>query len=335
METPLDQALYAEPYRFSFFQAVRLLERLAPERRPVGRTAKPGREVARFHAHASLAFPPSEIQGLIAPPEGAGPPDMTVAFLGLFGPSGVLPTVYTELVIDRLRKGDRTLAAFLDLFHHRMISFFYRAWEKYRPPILHERGDDVPFAHWLHSLMGLGIGPLRDRHLALPDAALLPFAGAYARVPRPALVLESVLSEYFQRSIEVEPFIGRWLRLGLEDQSTLGARGQHNQLGASVVVGARSWDETSQFRLRVGPLNYAQFQEFLPGGRAHQALCEQARLFVGAEFDFDIQLVLRAGDVPPCPLGGQEAGGVRLGRSTWLTSRPPARDVEDAIFMAP
>jgi type VI secretion system protein ImpH len=60
-DSPLTQLLFDEPYRFEFFQAVRLLERLNPGRGPVGRDGDPRDEAARFRAHASLAFPPSQI----------------------------------------------------------------------------------------------------------------------------------------------------------------------------------------------------------------------------------------------------------------------------------
>src|SRR3954468_21458789 len=121
-DPPLEQVLFEEAYRFDFFQAVRMLERLQGERVPVGR--RPGREGVRFRTRASLSFPPSSIHQLSRPEGADGPAHMTVAFMGLVGPLGVLPVCYTELVMDRLRVGDRTLAAFLDLFHHRMVSFF-------------------------------------------------------------------------------------------------------------------------------------------------------------------------------------------------------------------
>src|SRR6185312_2746376 len=127
------------PQEFHFFQAVRLLERLFPDRAPVGRLVSPDREVVRFAAHASFPFPASQIQTIdwpdTAPPlpdlPASGAPRMVINFMGLAGPSGVMPLYYTELIVERLRQKDRALLGFFDIFNHRMISLFYQAWEKY------------------------------------------------------------------------------------------------------------------------------------------------------------------------------------------------------------
>jgi type VI secretion system protein ImpH len=324
----VEEALFAAPYRFRFFQAVRLLERRDPSRAPVGRLARPADEAARFRAWVSLAFPPSEVMALAEAPEPGAPPALTVAFLGLTGPSAPLPEPYAELILDRLARGDRTLAAFLDVFHHRMISFFYRAWEKHRPAIAHERDGNDPLAGYLLSLIGLGIPPLQGR-LARPDATLLPYAGMLSQRHRPAVMLRALLADTFGVPVAVEPFVGRWLTLEAADRTRLGTGGAHNRLGASVVVGRRSWDEQGRFRLRVGPLSLEAFRAFLPGGSALRDLAERTRLFVGPEFDFEIQLVLRAAEAPPCRLTADRREAVQLGRTAWVRSRPLARDPAD------
>ncbi len=331
-DPPLDEVLFGEPYKFSFFQAVRLLERLRPQAGQVGYAGGPSREVVRFKTWQTLSFPPSEIRNL-RQDDSDRPPTMTVAFAGLTGPMGVLPYCYTELILDRSRAGDRTASAFFDLFNHRILSLFYRAWQKYRPYLGYERGDADPAARHLFDLMGLGLEPLRGR-FSFPDEALLFYAGLFSRRHRPAVGLERLLADYFGQPIEVHQFEGRWLRLEPEDCSTIGRDAAHNGLGTSLVLGGRVWDEQGKFRLRVGPLGLDAFLAFSPDGDAFRALGQLTRHYADAEFDFDVQLILKADEVPGCQLGRGAAVAPRLGRTAWLKSRPFARDAEDAVFAA-
>jgi type VI secretion system protein ImpH len=241
----------------------------------------------------------------------------------------VLPHVYTELLLERGRAGDRTLADFLDLINHRLISLFYRAWEKHHVIVARERGgDDV--CH-LFALIGLGIAPLRNRH-SFPDIALLRYAGIFAQRRRPAVVLEALLGDVFGLPIAVEQFVPHWLELEPSDCSTIGAAGANNALGISMVLGDRVLDEQGSIRVRLGPLSLAQFQSFLPGGAGFRRLTELVRLFVDAELDFDVQLVLKAAEVPDCRLASDPGQGARLGRFAWLKARPLRRDPDDAVF---
>jgi type VI secretion system protein ImpH len=336
-DPPLERTLVEEAYRFDFFQAVRLLERLLPDRSPVGGEAPPAREVVRFLTKLSLAFPPSAIDRIEPPREpGAEPTSphkMTVSFLGLTGPSSVLPHVYTELLLERRRAGDRTLADFLDLINHRLVSLFYRAWEKHHVVVAHERGADDRFAHYLFALIGLGTPPLRDRQ-SFPDVSLLTYSGFFARRQRPAVVLESLLGDVFGMPVAVEQFVGHWLALEPGDRSTIGTSGANNALGVSMVVGDRVWDEQGSIRIKIGPLTFDQFATFQPDAPSHRHLAELVRLFVDAEFDFDLQLILKADEVPDCRLTSAPGQGVRLGRFAWTKNRPISRDPADAVFRA-
>ena len=129
-DSPLGVDLRDDAISFEFFQAVALLQRMLSDRRPVGHFFSPEDEAVRFHVNPRLAFPASEIQQLELH-EGE-PADMMVNFMGLTGPQGVLPYPYSELILERLRAKDRSLAAFLDIFNHRAISLFYRAWQRSR-----------------------------------------------------------------------------------------------------------------------------------------------------------------------------------------------------------
>lgn len=152
--TSLHELLEREPFRFEFFQAVRLLQRISSEREGIGRFVHPSQEAVRFSARASAAFPASEIHGIDWPHD--RPPRMLVNFMGLIGPEGVLPLAYTEFVMERLRAKDTGARDFFDIFNHRMISLFYKAWEKYRVAATYERGEPDRISAALVDLIGLG-----------------------------------------------------------------------------------------------------------------------------------------------------------------------------------
>ena len=335
-DPPLEDILFEEGYRFDVFQAVRVLERLFPQKRPVGRDAKPAQEVVRFRSHTSLSFPASQIYDITRPGDADGPAEMTVAFMGLTGPAGVLPRHYTELLLERMRRKDHALREFLDLFNHRFISLFYRAWEKYRAAIGYEQtassGEDAdPLSLCLFDLMGMGTKGLRGR-LAVEDESHLFYAGLMTQHPRSASALEGLLTAYFEVPVRTIQFAGQWLPLSEEDRSRLGAGEANCALGVNAVLGTRVWDQQSKFALRVGPLAYGDYCRLLPSGTAFRPLVQLTRFFVGQEFDFDIQLVLRAAEVPRCRLGETGPNAPRLGWSTWLKSRTVLRDVDNAVL---
>src|SRR2546428_708401 len=237
------QLCFAEGYRFDFFQAVRLLKSLYPERQPIGHSASPAEEVVRFRARLALSFPPSAIHEITRAPDAAQPAQMTVAFMGLTGLLSALPRHYTELLLERGRRRDWTLRDFLDIFNHRMISLFYRAWEKYRLPIVYEgaawrQQDNDRFSQYLFDLMGLGTTGLRGR-MDVADQALLFYTGLLAQHPHSASVLVGFLQDYFGVPVEVVQFMGQWLPLALESRSRLGPGEDQNALGVSAVTGAR------------------------------------------------------------------------------------------------
>lgn len=327
---PVAETLEREPYLFEFFQAVRLLERLRPDREPVGRFVNPANEVARFGAHASTAFPASQIQSYHAR-EGAQPL-LRVNFMGLTGPLGVLPLYYTELVVDRLRSRDTTLRDFLDIFNHRMISLFYQAWEKYRFAIAYERDRRDRVSQRLLDLIGLGSPGLEDRQ-RVSDRALMFYGGLLSLTPRSTTALEQILEDYFGAPAEIEQFVGAWYPIEADSQCSLGAgAGYSEQLGVGVVVGNEIWDQQSRVRIRLGPLTLVQYRSFLPGGDAHEQLRALARFFAGGEYDIEAQLILRREDVPACELAAREEEGLQLGWTTWMKSGPFERDPGETVF---
>lgn len=326
----VETRLREEPYRFEFFQAIRLLERIFANRKPLGRFTLASEEVARLGAYPSLEFPASEIQYIDWPEDQA--PFMAVNFMGTTGRQGPLPHPYTTLILDRLRAGDRTLRDFLDLFHHRMLSFFYQAWEKYRFAISYERGERDRFSHHLLDLIGLGTAGLQDR-LAVPDDAFLFFAGIFGQRPRSAGALEMLLNDYFEVPVEVVQLLGGWFRLDESTECCIGERATPSeQLGLGAVVGDEVWNQQARARIRIGPLDLEQYLEFLPNGSAYEPLRALLRFWTNEEIDFEVQLILRRDKVPGCELGGEGQGMPQLGWVTWMKSLSLDRDPQDTIF---
>lgn len=344
---PLIEQLIEEPYLFDFFQAVRLLERTALERAQsdppqvyVGED-QPDQEAVRFRSQPSLGFPSSalvKVQPLESDAKEAPLVEMSVTFLGVTGPIGVLPYHYTSLLLKRIRDKDFSLRDFLDMFHHRAISFFFRAWLKYRLPYAYERtkddgGNRDDVITWaIYCLTGMGTDGLRGR-LDIDDEAFLYYSGHFAHHPRSAAALGQILGDYFGLPISVLQLQGQWLQLPASEQAIMpghaNPRGLNNHLGVSLVVGDRIWDVQSKFRLRVGPLTYAQFAQFLPGGAMLRSLCQLTRAYVGPEFDFDVQLILRPDEVPAARSGRQTT---RLGWDSWARTKKFTHFAEDAVF---
>ncbi len=328
--TEIERLLREEPFDFEFFQAVRLIGLLSPEREPVGEFSAPRREILRFGASPDYTFPASQISQ-IDWPEGAQPL-MRVNFMGLTGPMGLLPLYYSTLVRERLRAHDTALRDFFDIFNHRAISMFYRAWEKYRFMIAYERGGEDRFSHHLLDLIGMGTPGLARRQ-PVPDDALIFYAGLLSPLPRSAAAFEQLLADYFEVPVEVEQFVGAWHALSIDSQCRFSESNAYSeQLGVGAVVGDEVWDQQSGVRIRLGPLPLNQYLEFLPGGAAYEPLRALTRFFAGDTIDFEVQLVLRREDAPPCKLGDEGAAMPRLGWLTWARTVPLDHDPGDTVL---
>ncbi len=340
------------PGEFEFLQLVRLVELFAADdefaaaAEAVGDDARPTEEAVRFRTHASLARPDAPVVG-VAPHGGdarGGPPyDVTVAAFGLFGPHGVLPGQYTRWILEREREGKegRALRAFLDLFNHRATSHFYRASRKYRALLGFERHRRRPaeepddFSETLRSLVGLTLPALRER-LSVPDDALLYYAGLFLPFSRSAAGLEGMLGDYFGSPVEIEPFRGEWIELDSADQSRMPdevhPNGVNMRCGIDTLVGARVLDVQSRFCVRVGPLSYEDWVEFVPPRGGIAALVDLTRAYVGLEYEVTVRPVLCASDVPEAEMA-EGARPLELGRTTWLRgAEAPDRDFSEAEF---
>ncbi|MGU7775894.1 type VI secretion system baseplate subunit TssG [Burkholderia sp. MR1-5-21] len=321
------RALEADAGRFDFFQAVRLIENAHPHLPRIGASLRPRDDAVRFMQEPELTFQPTTL-GAYAPAGDGRAARLSVRFFGLLGPNGPMPLHLTEYVRDRLRNGnDPTFARFLDVFHHRMVALFYRAWADAQPAVNLDRADRDRFSTYVGTVFGLGEPALRNRD-AVPDFAKLHFAGLLAAPTRHAAGLRLVLSRFFELPVDIEQWVGHWMTLPAADVTRLGARDGSSRLGVSTLVGARVWDGQHKFRIVIGPLSIGDYERFLPGGDSLRRLVDWVRNYVRDGLDWDVNLQLKQPDVPRLKLGRH----ARLGYTSWMLSGPAAGDQRQLLL---
>ena len=162
------------------------------------------------------------------------------------------------------------------------------------------------------------------------------YGGHLSRRVAAAGPLGQLLSEYFESPVTVSQFVGRWVSVPPNEQSRLGGGmrlGAYSQLGADAVVGSMVYDVQGAFRVGLGPLTYQQFLGFLPDGSRMAELGALTRTYVGPVLSFDVQLRLKAEEIPTLQLSAGTAP--RLGWNTWLPTTGPRGDAIDAVFRSP
>ncbi len=320
------EKLEQEPYAFSFFLAMRRLHAL-DQGMNLGRSLRPRDDRIRLQQQPDLRFSPSTVRDFIPATEDQ-PAKLDVNFLGLLGPNGPLPLHITEYAMERLNQHkDPTLVAFLNVFHHRLLSLFYRAWAVHQKSADLDRATGQRFADYIGSFLGLGQPAMQHRD-EVDDAAKLYFSGRLASQTHNAEGLAAILKEYFGVMVQVEPFAGQWLAIPETDACRLGESPATGLLGSTVIVGSKVWQVQTKFRLRFGPLKLADLLRLLPNQTAFKRLKTWVRNYSGDELFWDAQYVLLANEVPTTQLG---AGGY-LGWTTWINTRKPARDAEDLVI---
>ncbi len=320
------QSLFEEAHRFGFFQAVRLMEALFPERIPMAEGSEPDKEPVRLASWVSHAFPASEVQDIDPGADGRAPARMLVNIMGLAGVTGPLPAVYTDLILERSVRKDTALRDFLDIFNHRLLSLFYRLRKIHRIGLARQSPERATFCRYFYSLIGLGTPGLPDR-MSVPDRSLLFYTGLIAQHPHSMCALTTLLSDYFQVPVAGRQMVGRWFPIAADQWTRIGdLYGANHRLGRNATLGRRFWDTGGGFELVLGPLAGDDFFQFLPCGDAYGALEELVRYYVGPEFEWDLRLRVRAAAVPAARLARHGAAdGCRLGWSSWLNFRPGRR----------
>jgi type VI secretion system protein ImpH len=329
--TGLIDQLLADPHRFEFFQAVRLVERWLAAEPATSAELLPRR--LRFRNSIAMSFPASE---------GAaeGEPqriEITPAFMSLLGASGVLPSVYTEQIAQReLYSKDFAARRFLDIFGNRAIAMFYAAWKKSRLHLQYEADRKNRFAPMVLALAGVGQTALNDRLQAeaggVNDESLAFFAGALQQRTLSAQQLQQLLSRYLRVPVRIEQFCGRWYTLPPGARTALGL-GSNGVLGRNALSGERVWQRDLRVRVVLGPLTHALFQRFLPGAPGATALRELLTLLSGVSLEYEINLRLRADAVESSSLASNRSPFAgRLGWDTYVQTRAQDTDRCDVRY---
>lgn len=304
--------LCREPGRYSFFQAVELLLAWLADCHQVSRGEALDR-LLRFENSRDLAFPTGDVGEIRIPTDAGDPPYavMTTLFMGFTGTHGTLPHHYTErLAAD----SSGEMQALLDVFSSRFVRHFFAVWRKHRVglPSLDGGADDLQ--PLLLALSGNTAGtPVEETVAAY-------YTGAFRQRPASAAMLQSVLADFFQLPITITPNIGYWYTLRDDQLSRLGD--DSCTLDGRMVLGSHYWRRDGRVRIRIGPLDKATYNSFLPDGDNVPRLRALLSMFHMPGIDFEIVLVLRAADVKPMVLGE----GFRLGYDTWLVSKPGLQD---------
>jgi type VI secretion system protein ImpH len=313
--------------KYDFFALLRAIECAASDRARLGEATRPVEEPIRMGQEASLAFAPSTL-AYFRPSEKGRPPRLGVHFLGMLGPNGPLPIHLTEYIRDRQRNADDpTLVRFLDLFHHRILALFYRAWANAQPTVCLDRPRSDRFMTYVGALLGIGSPALRNRD-DFPDNAKRYFAGRLGLQTKNAEGLKAMVGEFFGLPTELEEFIGEWTPLQEDERWRITRTSRAGALGLSTTLGARAWQRQTKFRLVFGPLKEDEFRSMLPGGPRLKRLMALVRNYVGDALNWDVRLFLDKRVSQPLRLDGI----TRLGWTSWLGHCPEGEGREDLIF---
>lgn len=318
--------LLAEPYRYQFAQAVRIL--LCWLRRQNVSHAQAFGQVLRFKNSLSLSFPASEIEQLTL--DDNEQLSLTPTFMRFLGVGGTLPLHHSERIAAyRLSSKDAGVSAFLDIFSHRMISLHYQAWEKYRiESALETRAQDeqLPLLMALAGVRRTALPSRGEADTVTQDVAAW-YAGLLRCRPVSAQAIGPVLAEYCGVPISLQQFVGGWDYLEKNRRSLLGSA--NFTLARGATIGLRLWRQDMRVCLHIGPLDPVGLQRFLPRSTGAAALAKMLALFGVPDLQYEVRLILSPPCITPLLLSSKPSERRRLGWTTFLrTAQGEVRGAE-------
>jgi len=328
--------------RSTFVQAARSVHAWARRGGNQARTGfddLPSAEPVRFAASDRMRLPANDVARADTADDGKQI-RITSNLLGLAGSSPALPPNYSELQLQRRRARDFAFGHFLGIFDHRALSFYYRIAEKYSWPLQAERagtGGTDPIRTILIALAGIS-GSGRSDRLDLPDHALVTLVGYLADVRRTSEGVETVLRVLTGLPLRIIEAVPTWMAVPPGEQSRIGGPGaQFAQLGqlageedagmgGAALIGAAVLDVQHHYVVEVGPLSYAELQNFCCDPAARRSVAQICALASGIEQRPSLRLQIARGNIPDLRLGCDEAPAM-LGWTTWI-SKPEGSDAD-------
>ncbi|QWA11547.1 type VI secretion system baseplate subunit TssG [Sodalis ligni] len=322
-----------QPWRYDLFQLLRRVDAEAGAHYPLGRAPLPRHEPVRMGQRPSLGFASAAIAA-ISPMSDSRRRRIDIHGFGLFGPNGPLPLHITEYAYQRRRQyKDTSLAAFADIFHHRLILLFYRAWADAQHCVSFDRPDNRRFDHYAACLLGLGHIAGHGDMPGLPSRYFM--AGHLTRHPRNAAGLASIIRHSFSVPVHIHENLFHWLALPRATQLRLQKRGAP-ALGKRCCLGTAIADRQCKFQLVIGPLSWRTYRQLLPSAPNGEP-CRTGRLaelrrwvahYAGIEYIWELKLVLAKEHYRGCVLGRRHP----LGQGCWLGLNSGHSNRDDFYF---
>jgi type VI secretion system protein ImpH len=285
-----------------FWGLVRKLENANPGKPRLGHGKHPGEENLRFGQTPYLHFPPTDIAEIL---EGGGAragvdATIIVYFFGLLGVNGPMPLEFTNYVFRRSHNYfDNTWRRFLDIIHHRFLSFHYRAFSVGQQAISFDRKDDDPVSDIIRSLAGLppggGFGERQDRiALNSPQHFSLAVKNRWG--------LEDLLRRTFKAELEVREFIPASYDIPPANYAILG-RENASRLGVNLQIGRTYMSITGKFEIHIGPLAFEDYRRFMSGRNGFALLREAVNLYLDRPLDYGVVFSILCATIPLAQLG--------------------------------
>ncbi|MDR2663886.1 MAG: type VI secretion system baseplate subunit TssG [Treponema sp.] len=308
-----------------FWGFVRKLEKNNASKPRLGYAKYPSDENIRFGQMPHLYFPASDIAEIAEGKRAGVDALMFTYFFGLLGVNGPMPLEFTNYVYQRSYSHyDQTWRRFLDIIHHRMHVFYYRAFAQNEQSISFDRPGDDPVRNIIRSLTAL---PQETADTVL-EAVTLSYAEHFSFMARNRSGLEDILRRMLKTAVKVNDFITAPYDLAPGDYAVLGDR-KTAVLGVNLQIGRSCLCATRRFEIEIGPIGYDMYQVLMTPASGFEALRRTVNFYLDRPLDYVFVIHLARGGVP-ARLGFDwtraNADAAQLGYTCWLGN--PDRELE-------